>query len=405
MNSDKLKVLLVPADFYHAEGNIALNLKESCHEIEFFLFAAHDIPKRFEEFIGLLKKVDVVHFLMNLCNINFPRDLDKDEFFKNLPCASVSTVHHICQGEEIKLYEAQKLDMIHVVSKEWQEIIKDNYNQDTFLAQLGVDKKKFNKNIRTRPGSPFKIGMFGFFVEYKNRKRLDVFINALALLKGKNFDFEVILQGQLHPNIKAELVRNNIPYKYYGILDSENAFQAYKKVDCYVITADVEGGPFSTLEALASGVPLITTAVGMSKEVIKNGINGIVIEKNNPKLLCDSIYKLGTDQDFYNKLVKEGLNDVKEYDWRNIGKKYTQLYRETFKVKAQHSKPTKVVSGFNITLKNKEVLQRDLLRESAFLYKYNNYRGSAKLFIRSLMSGYADLGVYKEYLKKIIYKA
>ncbi|MDQ3534955.1 MAG: hypothetical protein M3421_04935, partial [Bacteroidota bacterium] len=153
--TEKLKVLLVPADFYHAEGNIALNLINSCPGVDFILFAAHDIPKRFEEFKLLLEKVDVVHFLMNLCNVNFPNELNIDEFFKNLPCASVSTVHHICEGEEIKLIEAKKLDLIHVVSNEWYENLKENYNQDTFLAQLGVDLSKFSKNIKARPNGVF----------------------------------------------------------------------------------------------------------------------------------------------------------------------------------------------------------------------------------------------------------
>ncbi len=401
--TEKLKVLLVPADFYHAEGNIALNLINSCPGVDFILFAAHDIPKRFEEFKLLLEKVDVVHFLMNLCNVNFPNELNIDEFFKNLPCASVSTVHHICEGEEIKLIEAKKLDLIHVVSNEWYENLKENYNQDTFLAQLGVDLSKFSKNIKARPNGVFKIGMFGFFGELKNRKRLDVFIQGLVILKSRNFTFEVILQGQLSPVIKAEFEKHQIPFKYYGLLDSKNAYMAYKRIDCYVITADVEGGPFSTLESLASGVPLISTEVGMSKEVIQHNKNGIIIKKNNPESLADAIYKLGTNRDFYNDLVKNGLKDVEEYDWKKLAKKYTQLYKETLNKKNKNNL-LKQSPAFNIKLKNKEVLQRDWLRESAFLYRFDNYKGSAKLFIKTLFSGYADLGVYKDFFVKIIFR-
>lgn len=402
MSSEKLKVLLVPADFYHAEGNIALNLKDNCTDINFILFAAHDIPKRFEEFKQLLNEVDVVHFLMNLCNINFPSGIDVDHFLKNLPCASVSTVHHICEGEEIKFYEAQKLDKIHVVSEEWQNIIKERYNEDTFLAQLGVDVKKFGKNVTQRPGKIFRIGMFGFFVELHNRKRLDIFIKGLSILKSRNFPFEVIMQGQLGQKIKDELNKNNIPYKFNGILDSNNAYKAYENIDCYVIAADVEGGPFSTLESLASGVPLVTTKVGMSLEVIKHYHNGIFIEKNNPQEIADAIFKLGTDQEIYNKIVKNGLNDAKNYDWSIAGKKYKELYQETVSVRKKNSSLTKLNSEHKVNSVNKEVLLRDLLRESAFLFKFDNYLGSAKLFFRVLFSGYTDVNVYKDYFRKLI---
>lgn len=404
MSSEKLKVLLVPADFYHAEGNIALNLKDNCKDIDFVLFAAHDIPKRFEEFTSLLEKVDVVHFLMNLCNINFPDGIDLDHFLKNLPCASVSTVHHICIGEEIKFLEARKLNKIHVVSEEWQNIIKKDYNEDTILAQLGVDVKKFSENITKRPRKVFRIGMFGFFGELKNRKRFDVFIEGLSILKSKNFPFEVILQGQLAPKIKEELKRKEIPYKYNGILDSENAYKAYKNIDCYVIAADVEGGPFSTLESLASGVPLITTKVGMSLEIIRHNHNGIFIEKNNPEEIAEAVIKLGTDQKFYDKLVKNGIKDAEKFDWSVLGKKYKQLYEETLKLNVKGDYVKKIKPKYNTTSINKEVLQRDLLRESAFLYRFNNYQGSAKLFLKAVVSGYSDFGAYKDYLRKLIIK-
>lgn len=404
MSSEKLRVLLVPADFYHAEGNIALNLKDNCKDIDFLLFAAHDIPKRFEEFKALLEKVDVVHFLMNLCNINFPSGIDLDHFLKNLPCASVSTVHHICVGEEVKFHEARKLNKIHVVSEEWQRIIKQDYDEDTFLAQLGVDVEKFGQNITQRPRKVFRIGMFGFFVELDNRKRFDIFIEGLSILKSRNFSFEVILQGQLAPKIKEELKRKNIPYKYNGILDSENAYKAYKNIDCYVIAADVEGGPFSTLESLASGVALITTRVGMSLEVIKDNQNGIFIEKSNPHELADAIIKLGSDQEFYNKLVANGIRDAKKFDWGILCTKYKQLYEETLNVKLQNRPVKKIKPDYNIVLKNKEVLQRDLLRESAFLYRFNNYLGSAKLFFKAVASGYSDMRAYKDYFKKLISK-
>ena len=62
----------------------------------------------------------------------------------------------------------------------------------------------------------------------------------------------------------------------------------YKLVDATIINSDNEGGP-TLLESLASGVPVISTKVGMSPEIIKENINGYIIKINNHKMLAKKI--------------------------------------------------------------------------------------------------------------------
>lgn len=395
MKNTRPKVLLVPADFHHAEAYIALNVAKYCSQIDFYFFAAHDIPKKPDDFNALMNSVDIVHFLMNLSNINFPERID----FNAQPCISIATVHHICEGEEIKLTEAKRADYIHTVSLEWDEILQKEYGSATILAHLGVDLAKFKENRTKRPHPIFKIGMFGFFNALHNRKRIDVAIQGYKLLKEKNIPFQVIFQGSLSQEIQDDLILHEIPFEYVGLSDSLTAYKRYKEVDCYVITADVEGGPFSVLEAMASGVPIISTPVGLSIEVI-NDTNGIIIPKDDPSALAEAVVKIQSDKALYQTMVRNGYETVAHYDWRTICDEYLLLYQHTLSDSTKKN-PAALQFKKSPLEQQKEAVNRGLLREIVKLVKFKKHRQAFQLFLKVIGSGYFEWDVYFNFLKKL----
>ena len=110
------------------------------NDIDFYFFSAHEIKQRETEFIELLKSVDIVHWLMNYCNIELPDGISAD----NLNCPSIATIHHVTLGEEKKIEYAKFCDLIHVVSKEWLKKLRHKENLSVALAHNGVDVKKFS---------------------------------------------------------------------------------------------------------------------------------------------------------------------------------------------------------------------------------------------------------------------
>lgn len=102
----------------------------------------------------------------------------------------------------------------------------------------------------------------------------------------------------------------------------------YSTLDLYLITSRAEGGPKSILESLASGVPLITSSVGMAPEIITSGKNGFLVEIQNVEQMVERTSSIIENQDMREKFIKHGLETVQDYTWENIVKqRYEKIYK------------------------------------------------------------------------------
>ena len=92
----------------------------------------------------------------------------------------------------------------------------------------------------------------------KLEKGPDIFINIICKLKNIHKNLLVILTGPSRGFVINELKKNNIKYLYFRNIDYEKLQNLYSVLDVYLITSREEGGPRSLLEAMATGVPVIS---------------------------------------------------------------------------------------------------------------------------------------------------
>jgi glycosyltransferase involved in cell wall biosynthesis len=85
--------------------------------------------------------------------------------------------------------------------------------------------------------------------------------------------------------------------------------------------------PLSTLEAMASGLPVITTNVGGLPEIVKNGANGLLVEPNNPFELARSICHLIENEEERMRMGENGAKFVIELS-NDIVRNYEILFKE-----------------------------------------------------------------------------
>jgi glycosyltransferase involved in cell wall biosynthesis len=80
--------------------------------------------------------------------------------------------------------------------------------------------------------------------------------------------------------------------------------------------------PTSMLEAMALKCPILATPIGGILEVIKNGVNGILVSPGDPKILSETIIKLMNNPSLRDELAKNGRETIeREYD---LNKKISQ---------------------------------------------------------------------------------
>jgi len=86
----------------------------------------------------------------------------------------------------------------------------------------------------------------------------------------------------------------------------------YQAADVFVLPSHVEGMSNSLLEAMASGLPVVATAVGAAPEMIRNGVDGLLVPPGDPDALAEALLRLLVDSEArgaLGKTAREGILD------------------------------------------------------------------------------------------------
>lgn len=201
---------------------------------------------------------------------------------------------------------------IIAVSKDLKEIIYSKRPQGKIeLIYNSINLRYIQSfandgNIREKfdIGNLFWIGVCARLVEVKN---LAMLIQSAGYLAKKGFPFRVSIFGD-GPQQKAleSLISQldlNDCVTMHGFED--NILAAINSLDVFVLCSHHEGLPMSLLEAMALGRAIVCTAVGGMKEIIQQGINGLLVPDNDSAALAHALYSLYTDKDLSKKLSLE----------------------------------------------------------------------------------------------------
>lgn len=196
------------------------------------------------------------------------------------------------------------------------------------------DKKKALRNRFGIPADAICIGSFqkdgvgwGEGLEPKLIKGPDIFIKAVRLLSEK-IKIYCLLTGPARGYIKKNLSISGIPYTYRFVEDYSEMADFYNCLDLYLVTSREEGGPEAIMESMATGVPLVSTCVGMAPDLIRNKENGLLVGVDDIEGLAKSAKAIIGNNDLRSSLIKNGLETVKNYDWDIIAEKYALIYKK-----------------------------------------------------------------------------
>lgn len=112
--------------------------------------------------------------------------------------------------------------------------------------------------------------------------------------------------------------------QFTGLVDHKEIHKVYTSADVFVLPSLAEGMANVILEAIASGLPVITTDTGGTKELI-NG-NGFIIPAENPKAISNCILKLMNDKSLKNSMSAKSRSIAEGMSWNNISKEYLNIY-------------------------------------------------------------------------------
>lgn len=276
-------------------------------------------------------------------------------FFKNgrskKSCPSnqnVLTWFHVVPNDSrlILIHKAQKeLRYIHTSCESTrQTLLHAGVDLNKLVViPLGIDRKLFTltndekkRTIREQLGIPMNRLVIGSFqkdgmgwgegMEPKLIKGPDIFVEVVSQLKHLN-PF-VLLTGPARGYVKRELEDHNIPFKHVYLKHFRDLPRMYHALDLYLITSRIEGGPKALLEAWASGVPVVSTNVGMVPDIAVHNQTVLMTESERIDNLVKQSERFLTDRSLCQTISQNALKDVQRYDWNLIARQYFEnLYR------------------------------------------------------------------------------
>jgi len=183
----------------------------------------------------------------------------------------------------------------------------------------GVDAQPFDRIERHKQeNGKFSILFAGLLEESKGYFHL---IKAVPILKRYYPEIEVLFAGRWQANRFKEKVasyvkRNSLEaqVKFLGVVTGEEKIRLFKSSDVFVLPTYfyLEGQPVVILEAMAAGLPVITTDRGSIKEMIGHRQNGFIIQPHAPDEIAEKIALLIEDKKLRRKMGRLSHKIVKE---------------------------------------------------------------------------------------------
>ena len=135
------------------------------------------------------------------------------------------------------------------------------------------------------------------------------------LQENPSFRLIIIGEGPERTKLELKIKKLNLEKEVYlvGRVDHSQLPLYFKASDLFVLNTGYEGLPHIILEAIQSGLPVITTKIGGNPEVIKDGFNGILVDYNNSPQIKEAILRLWKDKPLQEKFIRNSLKVLEKF--------------------------------------------------------------------------------------------
>lgn len=199
-----------------------------------------------------------------------------------------------------------------------------------------VDYNEFKTIVRDRTSFNNNNLIIGTVGRLENTKGINYLLLAMKkiLLKYPNSQLEIIGDGSALEELKllsSKLAISN-SVKFFGKL--VNPIPNYSRMDIFVLPSILEGFGIVLLEAMAAGIPVIATNVDGIKEVVVDGVSGILVPPKDPDAIAEAVNKLIENPQLTNRLIEQGILRAKLFDVPEHLKKLENLYHSLLGVES-----------------------------------------------------------------------
>lgn len=160
-------------------------------------------------------------------------------------------------------------------------------------------------------GETFEILYLGVLIP---RKCVDDLLHAMALVENPSVHLTIAGSGAEEDTLRklcSDLGLNE-KVTFAGWTDGEKKKNLLESCQCLVLPSENEGLPIAILEALAAGMPVISTGVGSIPEAVLDGKNGFIVPVHDPKSMADAMAAVSASEETWQKMSENAREIARE---------------------------------------------------------------------------------------------
>jgi len=264
----------------------------------------------------------------------------------------IRTVHHVDDFTTRVLVDCQRRSIVTpdrtlVVSEHWRGLLREQYGVEATVVTNGVDAERFRRPVgfdgsilRERVGAD---GRFLFLTVggIEPRKGSLELVEALAkvgasldpppvlaMVGGQSFQDYAEYRERFFERAAALVVDLGRDVVLLGTVPDDELPGWYHAADAFVFPSVKEGWGLVTLEALAAGLPVITTDLPVFHEYLTDGEGVLMVPAGDASALAEAMRRVASDGDLRSRLAAAGPAVAGRYTWAACARRHAEIYRE-----------------------------------------------------------------------------
>jgi glycosyltransferase-like protein len=262
----------------------------------------------------------------------------------------VRTVHHVDDFTTTALIECQRKaieepDELVVVSQDWRNRLKADYDVDAHVIHNGVDADRFGPIVPARRSAVRRAaGVDGRFVFlavggieprkgtvhlFEATARLVRELDpppALVVVGGHSFQDYTRYRDEalaMLPDLGLEVGRDVI---LAGSLTDTELHEWYRSADALAFPSTKEGWGLAVMEAMAAELPVVSSDIAVLREYLTPDETALMTRAADPVSLAAGMRRMATDAAMRETLIRGGHAVVAAYSWRRAAEEHARLY-------------------------------------------------------------------------------
>ena len=192
--------------------------------------------------------------------------------------------------------------MRHSAPEDWPKLV---------VCALGVDVEEFKTELRRELGKPLRLLCIGRLCSAKGQHLL---LSAMDDLRARGLDcvLDLVGDGPDRHNLEATVLALNLQtlVTLHGAVGVSHVQEFMRQADLFVLPSFAEGVPVVLMEAMAMGLPCISTTITGIPELITPDEDGVLVPPGDAHTLAEQIYRLCSDQTLRKKVITQARQKV-----------------------------------------------------------------------------------------------